>query len=165
MKKTLLLAILFLAHTVTFAQDFRSLADIKFATAEECRTYNSKALEAANFILSTPVNSADANRLSAMSFLIKWMMATADYSFELNADVTKYGKDDDMLLGVYMASLTKFVMDNSDKGKDSKEITYGAMKLFADYCATESNNVQSNKKLKKLLEANKEGKLREYLKL
>ncbi|RXK59425.1 hypothetical protein ESA94_14930 [Lacibacter luteus] len=165
MKKPLLLAILFLANTTIFAQDFRPLADIKFATAEECRTYNSKALEAADFILSTPVNGSDVNRLSAMSFLIKWMTSTADYTFELNADVTKYGKEEDMLLAVYMACLTKFVMDNADKGKDSKEITYGAMKLFADYCANEKNNVQSNKRLKKLLDANKEGKLKEYLKL
>jgi len=165
MKKTLLLALLLLTNTLIFAQDFRSLADIKFATAEECRTYNAKALEAANHILSTPVNGSDVNRLSAMSFLIKWMSATADYSFELGAEITKYGKEEDMLVGVYMACLTKFSMDNPDKAKDSKEVKLGATKLFADYCANSSNNVRTNKALKKLLEANAEGKLKEYLKL
>ncbi len=165
MKKFLTVTFALFFTAVSFCQDFRPLADIKFATAEECRTYNAKALEASNLILSTPVNKNDLNRLSAMSFLIKWMSATADYSFELSAEITKYGKEDDMLVGVYMACLTKFSMDNPDKAKDSKEVKLGATKLFADYCANSSNNVRTNKALKKLLEANAEGKLREYLKV
>ncbi len=165
MKKiTALLVTLLIACTI-YAQDFTPLQNITFATADECRTYDSKALQAANYILTTPIDNSNVNRLSSMSFLIKWMMATADYTFEINGNITKFGKEGDRLLGVYAAGMTKFCMENKDKAKDRKEVELAAMHGLAVYAANESNNVKLDKDLKKLIAADKEGKLKEYLKL
>lgn len=165
MKKTIALLLTLFITCNIYAQDFTSLADVNITTAEQCRTYDSKALEAANYILTTAIDGTNNNRFGAMSFLIKWMTATPDYTFELGGAVAKMGKKDDFLLAVYMSAMVKFCMENKDKAKDKKEVELAAMHALAVYAANEANNVKLDKDLKKLIAADKEGKLKEYLKL
>lgn len=72
MRKLTFLALTLVCTKFISAQDFSSLQNIEIKTKEECRSYDSKALECANYILSTP-NGSDMNRLYASSFIIKWM--------------------------------------------------------------------------------------------
>lgn len=165
MKKISALLVTLLVTCSIYAQDFTSLANLNITTAEQCRTYDNKALEAANYILTTAIDGTNNNRFGAMSFLVKWMSSTPDYTFEIGGTVTKMGKKDDFLLAVYMAGMVKFCMENKDKAKDKKEVELAAMHTLAVYAANESNNVKLDKDLKKLIAADKEGKLKEYLKL
>lgn len=165
MKKIALLVFFATNFLLLTAQDYSGFADIKFKNAEECRNYNPKALETSNYILSTPVNASVENRRNAFTFILNWMSSTADFTFQLDAKVAEMGKKEELLLGVYLASLTKFALENKEKAKDEKELKLGAMHLFATYCADEANKVTLTKQLKKLIAADKEGKLKEHLNL
>jgi hypothetical protein len=144
------------------AQDFTKYNDVELKTNEDCRDYDSVALECASYILSTPVD-ANANRLSAIQLLFKWMTATPDYSFSLDGKVSKYGSKEDFILAVYMAALTKYALENKQMASDANAVALNAFHTLAVYCNDSNNHVKPDKDLKKLIEADKNGTLKDYL--
>lgn len=156
--------VLLLASLAAKAQDFSELKDIQFSTAEECRVYDSKALECANYLLGTAYSKDDAKRLLATSFIIKWMTATADYHFSLDKPVMQLSQKNDAVLALLMAAMTKFVLENKEKANDGGLVLQSSVKMLIDYCKNESNNIKLTKELKKAIKADEEGKLAEYLK-
>jgi len=166
MKPTIFLIAFFLTTVTLSAQDFNKLANIiEFKTGDECRSYDSSALQCANYVLATPNNEDDNNRAIAMRFLIIWMMATPDYSFALDGNVTKLGSKKDNILGVYMASMLKYSMEHKDKASDQKDVAINTYHMVAEYCNNSANNIKPDKDLKKLIEADKNNTLKDYLKL
>jgi hypothetical protein len=86
MKKNFLLIAFVFAVSFVSAQDFTQLIDIEIKTAEQCRSYDSSAWQCANYIIDNPNKAEDINRLSAITFLMKWMASTPDYNFLLDAN-------------------------------------------------------------------------------
>jgi hypothetical protein len=165
MKQLKLFVLLWMPAAIANAQDFTVLKDIEIKTAEECRTYDPKALECASFILSSPYKKEDQNRLHASAFLIKWMTASPDYTFEIDKSATELTKKNDALIITYMAAMTKYSLENKRKSKDAKAVKLGSIHLFLEYCKNEVNDVKLTKEIKKAIEADSEGKLNDYLKL
>jgi hypothetical protein len=91
------------------------------------------------------------------------MSGTPDYTFTLEAVATKIIKGNDELLGVYMACMTKFCLENKSSANDEKLVKLNSIKLLLAYCENESNNMKMTKQLKKLSEANKKGELEKEL--
>lgn len=148
----------------SFSQDYSELNNVEITTKEQCRSYDSKAQECANYILNNPVKD-NINVLYASSFLLKWMSSTPDYNFDLGSWNTKLSNKKDYLLGVYCAGLAKFCMENKDKATDNNAVKLGAYTLLAEYCSKEGNIENPTKEMKKFLEAYKNNSLKEYLKL
>jgi len=146
-----------------FSQTFPPIDNVTMTTKEDYRAKDSLALQVANYVLSTPSNEKSVDRLSATSFLLKWMDGTPDYSFELGQNVLQYFQKDIDLMSVYMACMTAYALQSH--AKDSKAITLNAVKLFVAYIDKGSNNVKMTGKLKKLSEANQKGELESFLKL
>lgn len=155
---------LLLASFAAKAQDFSGLENVQFSTAEECRAYDGKALECANYLLSTANAKDDMKRLVATSFIIKWMTATADYHFSLDKPVMQLSQKNDAVLALLMAAITKFVLENKEKANEAGLVLQSSVKMLIDYCKNESNNIKLTKELKKTIKADEEGKLAEYLK-
>jgi hypothetical protein len=164
MKNTVVMICTLFIAQLTFAQDFSELQKVEIKTKEECRSYDTKVLECANYILSTP-NGDDINRLYASSFILKWMTSTPDYMFELGDWNAKLSNKKDYLLAVFTASMVKFSLENKDKVNDKNEVKYGSYKLFAEYCSKEKNIKNPSKEMKKFIEAYKKDELKTYLKL
>jgi cellobiose-specific phosphotransferase system component IIC len=156
---TLLIAVL---SFNAFSQTLPPIANVQMTTKEDYRAKDSLALQVANYVLSTPSNENSVDRLSAASFLLKWMDGTPDYSFELSQNVLQYFQKDIDLMSVYMACMTAYALQNH--AKDAKTITLNAVKLFVTYIDKSSNNVKMTSKLKKLSEANQKGELESFLK-
>lgn len=166
MKTTIFLIAYFFVSLTLSAQDFNKLANIvEFKTGDECRSYDSSALQCANYVLLNPNNAGDNNRAIAMRFLIIWMMATPDYNFALDANVAKLGSKKDNLVGIYMASMLKYCMEHKDNASDQKDVAINTYHILAEYCSNPANNIKPDKDLKKLIEADKNNSLKEYLKL
>jgi hypothetical protein len=162
MKQACLLFTFSFFALLSSAQDFTRYKDVELKTAEDCRNYDSVALQSADYLLSTPVDE-NLNRLAATQFLIKWMAATPDYSFSLDAKVSKYGDKDDFILAVYMAALTHHAFENKDAAADSTAFIVSAFHTLAVYCSNPDNHVKLDKNLKKLIDADKNDKLIEYI--
>ena len=151
---------------LSFAQSLPDLAAINLDKKEDFNSAaDNAALQAANFLLSTPQEKNSIDRLRALQYVIKWMSGTPDYQFRLDEQATKFARKNDDLLGLYMAAMTKYVLENKSESKDQNEIKLHAVKLIIAYARDENNKVKMNSELKKAIEADDKGRLSEYLKI
>jgi hypothetical protein len=93
-----------------------------------------------------------------------WMTATT-YTFQIDESAMNLSKKDPDMLGLVMASMTKTALENPDIARQPGELKLRSYKTLLDYCGEPSNNVDQTKEMKKAVETNKSGKLKEYLKL
>lgn len=162
MKSILLFLLMFCAQCLS-AQNLPDFEQISLEQGSEYKPAEPAVLQAANHILSTPMAKDDLNRARSLQFLLRWMTGTPDYTFSLGGNISKAAKDNPDLLGVYMAAMAKYVLENKDMAKDEKKVNLEAMKIMLAYCEDSKNNVKINKTLKKMIEANKEGNLESML--
>lgn len=164
MKYSVFILFLFVNGFV-FAQNETDYNKISIKTDADCKAAEPKVIEAANLVIGNPLHVNDKSVVSARSFIIGWMSATADFSFTLDSKITKMSDDNNILLmGLFMACEAKFALENRDKAKVEKELLKGSYSLLAEYCSNEKNGVDMSKAVKKLVEAYKAGKIEEYLK-
>ena len=166
MKHLLFSILLFLTANNVFSQSLPKYDEIKLETKEDFNdAANNASLQASNYLLSTPMDSKSIDRLKSLQFIIKWMSGTPDFSFTLDEQATKFAKNNDDLLGLYMAAMTKYVLENKTESKNQNKIKLNAVKLIIQYSKDTKNNVKINKELKKAIEADENGKLEDYLKI
>jgi len=155
-----------LVSSVTFAQTIPDFDAIKLNKKEDFNaTADDAALQASNFLLSTPLEKDNLDRLKSLQYIIKWMSGTPDYMFELDEQATKFAKKNEDLLGLYMAAMTKYVLENKADSKDQSKIKLNAVKSVVVYAKDEKNKVKINGELKKAIEADANGQLSAYLKI
>jgi hypothetical protein len=166
--KSLIFGLLLLSvlSNTSFAQALPDFDAIKLETKEDFNpTANDAALQASAFLLSSPLVKNNIDRLKSLQYVIKWMSGTPEYTFTLDEQATKFAKKNDDLLGLYMAAMTKFVLENKADSKDQNKIKLNAVKLIIAYAKEEKNKVKINGELKKAMEADEKGQLSEYLKI
>jgi len=166
--KNLLIFTLCFVLTVNFglSQVLPKYDEIKLETKDDFNEIaNNSALQASNYLLSTPMDSKSIDRLRSLQFIIKWMTGSPDYSFTLDEQATKFAKGNDDLLGLYMAAMTKYVLENKAESKNQNTIKLNAVRIIIKYAKDINNKVKINKELKKVIEAEENGKLEEYLKI
>jgi hypothetical protein len=164
MKHTIVILFLFFNGYI-FAQSETDFSKVSVKTDADCKTAEPKVIEAANLVIANSLHIDNKSVFAARSFIITWMSATPDFTFGLDDKITKLSDDKNILLmGVFMACEAKFALENRDKSKDEKEVLKGSYSMLAEYCANEKNEVEQSKAVKKLLEAYKADKMKEYVK-
>lgn len=151
MKKSILITLFILAVSYSNAQNFVELANYEFKTPESYQTEKSKVLMCVNYLFDNPANKSELNRLSAIQYIMKWMTGTPDYSFEIgekSMDLTKGNSD---LLGLYMAAMSKVVLENEGTILSNDEIYKQSEALLVTYCANSENHMKPSKKIRKIL--------------
>lgn len=151
MKKIIFIALLALTSTMSFGQNFSELAKTEFKSKESYKPAESQVLTCANYLFSNPANQAELNRLNAIQYIIKWMSGTPDYTFDLGEKAMKLTDGNSDLLGLYMAAMSKVVLDNNTQKLSSDEIYSQSEKIMVKYCAIADNNVKTSKKIKQLI--------------
>lgn len=157
------IAVMFIAQ-VSQAQQLPNYEEIKLEIGTDYKNAESQALEASNYILTAPFDGKDINRLKSLAFVIKWMSGTPDYTFSLDNVAQKIMKKNDDLLGLYIAALTKSVLEDNSLGKDDARLKMLAVRLVIKYCQDTSNNIKMTKSLRDLAEADAKGELEKALK-
>ncbi|MGV3696643.1 hypothetical protein [Flavobacterium sp.] len=133
---------------------------ISLKSDDDSRAANKYALEAANYLLSTPYDKNDLQRAKSLQFMTRWMEATPDFSFYFDQTVTeKIVNGNDDLLGYYSAAMTKFSLENKDKAEDPGVVMVNSVKMLLAYCENPKNNLKMPSALQKLSDANKKGEL------
>lgn len=146
----------------TFAQSPPNFDAIKLEKAPDYKLAEPYALQTANYLLSTPFKKEDKDVMNSLRFMGKWMNGTPDYSFSVADMVDKIGRDND-LLGLYMISKAKYILENKANAKDPKLVKLNAVILLLNYCSKKENLVRMTKQLKKLAEAKEKGELEKAL--
>lgn len=162
MKK--LAVILFaLCFNAAFAQQLPNFDAVQLVEKGDYLVAEPNVMQAANYILTTPFEKNDLNRLKSLRLIIKWMTGTPDFLFSLDETATKFSKGNDELMGIYMACMTKYCLENKASAKDAKLVELNAVKMLLAYCEDPKNNIRMTKQLRKLSEANQKGELEKEL--
>lgn len=155
--------ILILLSHLSFAQTMPDFDLVKMDNTADFKTAEPFVLQTCNFLLSTPVVKGNDNRLKSMQFIYKWMSGTNDFSFTFEDDVSKMIKDNPDLVGLFMAGMAKYALENRATMPDVKKIKLNAVTALLSYCENSHNKIKITKQVKKLLEARDAGKLQEML--
>lgn len=149
---------------IAAAQEFNEAwASIEFKERGDYKKYEDDILQCANYILSVPAIETDRFRLVALQALIKWMTGTPDYQFAIDNPVASMMKDNDAVLSIYMASVTKYILEHKDKATDAAGVKLNSYTIMLEYCENKVFRVALNKELKRAIEAKNNGKLKKYL--
>lgn len=162
MKPIFLVAFLLFISNLSFSQTSVDFESVKLEKASDYKSADTLAHLAANTLLSTPVDQNKTDRLKMAQFIMKWMAGTPDYTFSFDNSMKAFNNDLD-LMTLYLASLTKYCLENPAQSKEDDMIKVNAWKILLSYCDNASNNVKLTKKVKKLIEANKNGMLEKEL--
>lgn len=151
MKKIIFIALLALSCTMSFGQNFSELAKTEFKSAESYKPAESQVLTCANYLFGSPADQAELNRLNAIQYIIKWMSGTPDYTFDLGEKAMKLTDGNSDLLGLYMAAMSKVVLENTAQKLSSDEIYTQSEKIMVNYCSITDNKMKPSKKIKQLI--------------
>lgn len=160
-KHTIVVGLFLFYSNCQYAQSLPNFDLIKLEKAPDYKPASPFALQTANYLLSTPIEKDNPDRLKSLQFLGKWMAGTPNFSFTIDETARKLMRNNNDLLGVYMASMVKYSLENKDSLKDSKVVKLNAVKMLIDYCENKNNNLGMTKSLKKLAEAKAKGQLEE----
>jgi hypothetical protein len=164
--KFIVSVILFLGFVmVCNAQDYSMLKEIELKEKEDFGKVEGKILECSKYVLTTPMDDENTNRSNALQFMFRWMDGTPDYTFTLDETVGKIAQTSDALLGVYMACMCRYVLENKDKAKDEKDVKYNSVLMLIDYSKDPNNKVDISGELENLIKAKDEHRLKEYIKV
>lgn len=155
MKKIILIITITCTFNAVIGQNFTQLANYEFESVESYKTEESKVLMCTNYLFNNPANQAELNRLISIQYIMKWMTGTPDYTFELgekSMDLTKGNSD---LLGLYMAAMTKVVLENEGEKVDNDAIYNQSESLLVEYCSNSENKMKPSKKIKKIIKRRK----------
>lgn len=166
MKRLFFILSFILSFQLSFSQNLPDFDAIKLEKKEDYNNVaDDAALLAARFLFITPFDNKNVNRLKSLQYIIRWMTGTPDYNFTLDEQATKFAKKNDELLGLYMAAMTKFILENKADAKDQNKIKLHAVRLIIAYAKDEKNKVKINSELKKAIEADEKDELAAYLKI
>ncbi len=145
------------------AQTLPNFDLIKLDKTSDYKLAEPFVLQTSTYLLSVPYKKDNPDRNNSLQFISKWMNGTPDYSFGLVGINEKIGKDNYDILGVYMAAIAKYTLENKVAAKDPKVANLNAMNMLLDYCEHKENNLKMSKQLKKLSEAREKGQLEQSL--
>jgi hypothetical protein len=163
MKKIILFFLLFFVGiTFSNAQELPNLKHVKLNKNAHYKATEGLALKVVDYLFATPINRKNKSRTEAGQFLLAWMDGTPDYTFFLEEKETNFFNTDTDLMLMYMASLTKFSLENPTL-KDQKKLVLGAMSLLLPYLNQQADKKNWSRDLRLLYEAYKENKLESFL--
>ena len=162
MKRTILIFLVFLAK-FSIAQTVPDFDLIKLDKVSDYKAAEPFVLQTSTYLLSTPFDSKNENRSKSLQFIARWMSGTAEQSFVLDDAASKIIKGNDDLIGIYLAAMAKFSLENKQLAKDPKVVKLNAINSLLDYSSNKINNLKPGKQLKKLLDAREKGQLEQLL--
>nr|WP_294776278.1 hypothetical protein [uncultured Flavobacterium sp.] len=158
--KNLCLFLILLTNFSCFSQDFSDYQYINIKTKEDCKNVEPKVIECANYLLSTP-STENANSLSAVQFIMRWMEATPEHTFELGGELFLSLSSDTYLVSRYLAAQAASAIKFGSTDKQNFKIKHTI--AFLDYCEKPENKAKLNSKLKKYIKAKNENTLEALL--
>ena len=148
MKSLVYFLFLSLVSTTLFAQDLPDVDIIPLKTAQDYINAEPKVIACATYLFSTPVSKDNLNRINATQFVLNWMEGT-DYTFSIDSKMTDLTDGNNDLFGMYLAGMSKVVLENKGKTLTDDEIHTQVTKMLIAYCKDESNKCKPTKKMKK----------------
>lgn len=164
MKRVVLTLLVFCVVVNVYAQQVPDYSSVNTGTkAEQAVKADEVALQAAEYLLATPMDSNDNTIKEAASYLFRWMTMAPDYTFNIDEACEHMYGGDPALLPILLAAMVEYEMKHPDNKNNAEKVRVNATKGLIAYAQNPKNNVVMHDDLKGAAKADKKGKLAKYL--
>ena len=149
-----------LITTLGTAQDFTIPAVPE--TKEQFIQSEPDIIAAAKWLEGNPIGKQKEKTIEVNAYVMQWLTKSPTVSLEIDSDfIVKLFEDNTQLMMVFMAGYTRYSLENN-YSKDKLK-GYAAGIKSAINCYLLGGDTKKNKLLSKAIEADKEGKLTEWV--
>lgn len=143
-----------------FAQEVEIPNDLKLETPEDYKKTEQLVLNAAEWLLKTPISENTSKRKEINTFLMKWMSGSPTVSIELVSGIVPLDCGDCLML--FMSGWTKYSLENDYSKNKVKCAVAGAENAIKFYTQNKSE-LGKNSDMEKLIKQKHKGKLEKYI--
>ena len=153
--------LILLFSSVAIAQDFQ-IPETQPSTKDEFIKSEKDFIAAAKWLESTALDKETLTRKKVSAWVIVWISNSPTVTETIYSGIIKpFDKNPD-LLGVFMAGYARYILENNYDGDAFKGNLAGIKAVIN--CVKLGGDIKKDKNLTKLLDADKEGKLEEWVK-
>jgi len=142
-------------------QDFDVPGNYQLESREDYSKYEKDIVNAAKWLVATPLNEQEAKRKEVSAFVVKWISGSPNVNVEINPAIMDFEKKNKGMLVIYMASSAKYVLENNysnDMRAKQKAALHDMILVYKT-----GKGIEKDKKMEKLIKADDEGTLDEWL--
>lgn len=165
MKKLFAFAVIpwaLLAGGTGFAQtQFEVPEDGVLVTREDYVKYESTIIDAAKWLEETDLDKETAKRLLVMDFVLRWMSGSAAVKLEVTDAIARLYDRNDPLLGVFLASYARSVLENKDSTSRFTATKAAVLSMMTVY--KKGISIRKSKQMDIAIKAERENKLDDYI--
>ena len=157
---SLLVAILFFANSAV-CQEFNVPSNYQFESKEDYSKYEKDIINAAKWLVVTPLNEQQEKRKEVSAFAVKWINGSPTVNVEINPTIMDFDKKNPGMLALFMACSAKFVLENNYSNDMRAKHKAALRDMISVYKS--GKGIRKDKKMEKLIKSDEEGKLDEWL--
>jgi hypothetical protein len=152
---------LFFATGNIYSQEFEVPGNYEFKEAADYAKYEKDIIEAAKWLIETPLNQQVEKRREISKFVVTWVNGSPTVNVEINQTIIEFEKKNEGMLPIYMASSARYVLENN-YSKDMRSKHKAALHDMISVYKT-GKGIKKDKKMDRLIKDDEEGKLDEWL--
>lgn len=156
-----LLCLATLFTTAVVAQDFEVPADVKLDSKEDYVKYEKDIIRAAKWLEARPIAKDDNKRIQVNMFVMQWLTGSPTVTVTMRPVALDLTDKNPQLLMVFMASYTRWALENNYSKEDQKGYLAGIKSIINLYNL--GGDIKKDKDLQKVIEADKAGTLEAWL--
>lgn len=160
-KNFLFTSFLLLTGNMLYSQSFEVPENYQLKVAADYVPYERKIIEAANWLKATAFDDQVELRKKVSAFVVTWINGSPTVNVELNSIIIDFNKKNEGMLILFMASCAKYVLENN-YSKDMRAKHKAALRDMMSVYKS-GTGIRKDKKMDKLIKADEEGKLDEWL--
>jgi hypothetical protein len=159
MKSFIILLITALGIQSAINAQFSHLKDVKLETTKDFQDNTEQVFDCSNYILLTPYDKKDDQRIAATEFVYRWINNSPKYTFTVSNKVKLLTDEREDLLALYSICYALFSLENKDIITTVSEKENYAIDALINYCGNPINKIKLTKEIKKLIDLKAEGEI------
>ena len=163
--KTIVFSLIFGLTGVYTAQaqtEFEVPEDIQLEAKEDYTLYESDIIDAAKWLEETNLDKEINKRTNVNVFVLQWLTGSPTVDLEIGEELIKLVENNTPLLGIYLASYAREVLENKEASTKFSATKAGLMAVMNVY--KKGIQINKNKNLDKLIALTNKNKLDDYIK-
>lgn len=144
-----------------YSQTFEVPQNYEFKQAADYTKYEKDIIEAAKWLIETPLNEQADKRKEVSKFVVTWINGSPTVNVEINPTIMDFEKKNEGMLTIYMAGSARYVLENN-YSKDMRSKHKAALHNMISVYKT-GKGIKKDKKMEKLIKNDEEGKLDEWI--
>ncbi|HNN72775.1 MAG TPA: hypothetical protein PKG89_16110 [Ferruginibacter sp.] len=144
-----------------YSQDFEVPKNYSLKAAADYTRYEKDVINAAKWLVATPMNEQTDKRKEVSAFVITWVGGSPTVNVELNPTILDFEKKNPGMMVLFMAGCARYVLENN-YSKDMRAKHRVALRdMIAVYKS--GKGIKKDKKMEKLAKSDEEGKIDEWM--